>query len=703
MHACSIKHTTISLVIQLSILRDNNMAETEIKQRRSDNPNQPTVGSTTANMVSSVEENEKGNPQTMNLPTVIELMRKFKEDIISVNKRDGEQLRANIKSDLQDIKQDCIQAARQESEKAINESEKISKLQSEVAFWKIKSETMSEVCNRLFTEMGDLTSRVENIEFNNTKKKLIITGLPLVQDSKKRETLQFLNDFLNTNLGIQITVDDYFTLGNNTPKPIVIILQSIEDKRLVLDYKSYLKGYRNMNGKSVYINDYYPTVANKKRRREQKIIATMKENGRPEAVSYVKGNMAIDGQVYVKQILPPTPKSLIDVTPEEMENILRAKTIKGDTLKKQESEFTAYMASVESFQDIQTVYKKIKMLKPDARHVCCSYRLSDPDIPDHIANDFQDDGEPGAGRVLLDLLEYKQCKDVAVFVARKYGGVRMGVDRLTLYQKAAKSALGFDIEEPVVIKKPTVQRKYVNQHPPQRGALSQNYRGRGVSRGGSRPSNYGVNNRRQYATPQNPRFPQQNLRMLSPRMQTPQMQSLSTLPPQQNSQILMLQQQVQRLQQSLLQPTTTSVIAGVQPIRHAALTPMPTQQMYTEHFPPLLQQTLQNLGQYQTAGQTMCNQTPQKPVEIQSTSSYKQHLTASTDESDDATHHDLTEEKKIQSNSRDEREENMDFQFSRPITPPTYQEEWSKEDEGKWHEISESDNTDKETTPKQCE
>ena len=55
--------------------------------------------------------------------------------------------------------------------------------------------------------------------------------------------------------------------------------------------------------------------------------------------------------------------------------------------------------------------------------------------------DFCDDGEPGAGRHLLDYLEKNDLKARVIFVARKYGGIRMGPDRFTCYKQAAELAI----------------------------------------------------------------------------------------------------------------------------------------------------------------------------------------------------------------------------------------------------------------------
>ena len=114
------------------------------------------------------------------------------------------------------------------------------------------------------------------------------------------------------------------------------------------------------------------------------------------------------------------------------------KTSKGTEFFKDKSKFTAYMAKVTSYQQIRDVYMKLKLLHNTSRHVVCAYWIQGPA---YNSRDFHDDGEPGSGRVLLDLLEKNDLINTAVFVIRRYGGVKLGAERFSLYIKAASDVL----------------------------------------------------------------------------------------------------------------------------------------------------------------------------------------------------------------------------------------------------------------------
>ena len=143
-------------------------------------------------------------------------------------------------------------------------------------------------------------------------------------------------------------------------------------------------------------------VVQEKRKRERYIIKAYENQtdskGEP-ITTYVKGGLAVGGFLYRKMVTPPTPKELVDVSTDQLEKILKYKTQKGGTIIQQGSRFTAYIADVRNYQQIRDVYKKMKMIQPNARHIVCSYILQDE--PEHCGQDFHDDGEPGAGRIIL--------------------------------------------------------------------------------------------------------------------------------------------------------------------------------------------------------------------------------------------------------------------------------------------------------------
>ena len=82
----------------------------------------------------------------------------------------------------------------------------------------------------------------------------------------------------------------------------------------------------------------------------------------------------------------------------------------------------------------------MKIVYPGSRHIVCASNLPGADQP-HYNKSYCDDGEPGAGKKILDLLVQSEIENRVIFVTRKYGGVKMGSDRFECYLHAAKSVI----------------------------------------------------------------------------------------------------------------------------------------------------------------------------------------------------------------------------------------------------------------------
>ena len=73
-------------------------------------------------------------------------------------------MRSQLKEDIAEINNVQLQKIKTSIGTAIKEDEKIKRMENDLKYWKIRSETLTEVCDRMFTEITDLTTRVENLE-----------------------------------------------------------------------------------------------------------------------------------------------------------------------------------------------------------------------------------------------------------------------------------------------------------------------------------------------------------------------------------------------------------------------------------------------------------------------------------------------------------------------------------------------------------
>ena len=412
---------------------DGYKAEDEHSQSDSDHSSKSQNTSMASTTPNEMEVEREDNPQSINLANVMEMFREIKNDIAAARKESKQ----HIKKEIKEVKKQSVQDIKKLLDK--HELQQVKSVKAELDYWKIRSETLSEVCNRMSGEIADLTTRIDNLEMNNAKKMVIISGLSMDKITDKKDGLFFLNNFLDQAIQVQVRIDDYFMLGSGSVKSVVLIFQTIEDKLMVLHYKSLLNETNYPGGKNIYINDYLPPTALDKRRREQDIVNS--EN--KQAISYTKSGLCVNGRPYRKQVTPPTPRELINILPADLTRILTLPTRRSHEIIQEDSIFVAYSAKVQNHQQVKDLYLKIKMIQPNAKHVVCAYVLpEEADDQEKCFNmDYHDDGEANAGRLLLDLLINNKQNGVAVFVARKYGSIKLGASRFTCYLNATKDCL----------------------------------------------------------------------------------------------------------------------------------------------------------------------------------------------------------------------------------------------------------------------
>jgi hypothetical protein len=110
----------------------------------------------------------------------------------------------------------------------------------------------------------------------------------------------------------------------------------------------------------------------------------------------------------------------------------------GSVVTDRKSGFQAYLGMISKPDDISFMLSKLAENKKvaQATHRIMAYRISV--AFSMIAQDFDDDGETGAGQRLLFLLKTMKVMNVCIVVARWFGGIRLGNDRFKHIQNVAR-------------------------------------------------------------------------------------------------------------------------------------------------------------------------------------------------------------------------------------------------------------------------
>ena len=99
------------------------------------------------------------------------------------------------------------------------------------------------------------------------------------------------------------------------------------------------------------------------------------------------------------------------------------------------SKFLGFLLSSQTENEIKDALEFLKQEHKKATHICWAGRLKSPFYEKAV-----DDGEPSgtAGRPILNVLQKKEMQNVAIFVVRYFGGIKLGAGGLVrAYSKVA--------------------------------------------------------------------------------------------------------------------------------------------------------------------------------------------------------------------------------------------------------------------------
>ena len=92
------------------------------------------------------------------------------------------------------------------------------------------------------------------------------------------------------------------------------------------------------------------------------------------------------------------------------------------------SKFYAYLYEINRVEEFKNLLEKLKKEHKKATHICYAYIVDDEGAKEKA----YDDGEPKgtAGLPMLNVLKKKNLRNIAVFVVRYFGGVKLGAGGL---------------------------------------------------------------------------------------------------------------------------------------------------------------------------------------------------------------------------------------------------------------------------------
>lgn len=317
----------------------------------------------------------------------------------------------------------------------------IKALDEEMSDYKFQLRLLTNIVIRQDQQIASLTRKVNEAQQREMYPNLVITG---IVEEPNEKPMQVYNQFVHEQLEIQelIPVHRAYRIGTGPNRPLIVELRDPTTyKPKIYKNASKLKGKRNSKGGMYFISDHLPEEYNEFRRRINDLISENKKKPTHEQfkMSAKRGRLLIDEQTYEKAVHAPAPAELMRPDEKLYKLTEEIDMVRGkdDTIKK--SKFIAYAAAVHDTNDVQAAYIKVRMKFADATHVVCVYRLQGAHSP--TLQDYIDDGEFGAGRVILNVLKEEKLMNIVIFLIRYHGGTNLGSVQFDKFRETAQSAI----------------------------------------------------------------------------------------------------------------------------------------------------------------------------------------------------------------------------------------------------------------------
>ena len=379
--------------------------------------------------------------EVLDIRTVVDLVQKFNDNLRVSEESQEKKLqtfKSTLSQQLSDFKKDLKSEIDTDVASAMNQYEEtITGFKSAIEEQKMKNYLLTELLSLNQQIVGDINKRLGSVEQNLSRKSAILTGLTF-SDKKHERNMQIENFFQDT-LSVDADIEDSYYIGGTSKriKPVVLVFNTMKDKNKVFERKSQLQKYQGQNGQDIYLNNYLPQEINEKRRQEKDLLRGLKQSKVQH--EFTENGLKIGADLHKKKITEPNPTELLDMKKEELDEILQVETVKGKPLQIKDNVLLPYSFDARNHQGIRQAYMKIRLMHARARHIICAYMLPGEEF--YYNQDALDDGDFGAGRVLLQFMKDNQLFNKAIFIARFCGKKKLQHDRFQAYIEAARQVM----------------------------------------------------------------------------------------------------------------------------------------------------------------------------------------------------------------------------------------------------------------------
>ena len=278
--------------------------------------------------------------------------------------------------------------------------------------------------------VSDLHERQLQTESRSMRDNIVLYNVP---ELDRENTVLTLKKLLKDDLKIpsskleMIKIDRAHRSGIKRLNSRPIIAKVSHNKSFIFQHIKNLD-----KSKKIIITDQLPQELGERKRHLQPVFTSAKANGK--STRWAGEKLFVDNKPVIHR-----PDKISDCKLNVMETACSVKSTHTPTTKYKDSEFQGHVMDInnqdEVLPSIFSLYADDRVSK--ATHNIYAYILSSDSRHEH----YEDNGEFGAGRKLLDYLKRNNIVNKLVVVSRWYGGTHLGPARFNYILEAAANAV----------------------------------------------------------------------------------------------------------------------------------------------------------------------------------------------------------------------------------------------------------------------
>lgn len=271
--------------------------------------------------------------------------------------------------------------------------------------------------------------------------------------------------FLKSTMRLELEIEDIWKahrVGTRRPNRCqpMIVKVSYAAKELIMENLSSLKDQTDSFGQALFIKEQIPDgVLEKKKQNSARLKVLNKENeDRPQEqknqISIIQDQIIINGQIDRPEVRTPQPQDLFpDAEEQKKIDEMAIKIQQTDRKNIKNSTFVGHAVTVHSTREVNLAYKALAQRYPAIDHIFMAYALKEEN---QVKHNHCDDNEHGGGNCIHRILLQDKIKDTAIFIARRYGGIHLGLDRFPMIEQITKESI--KLLHPDYVSKPKEER-----------------------------------------------------------------------------------------------------------------------------------------------------------------------------------------------------------------------------------------------------